>query len=148
MRTGRQAMMVFRGAFDFLSNFHPSPVELDGIRYENAEAAFQARKCSDPAGRAAFAGLPAVKARQLGRRIALRKDWDKIRIAAMEAVVRAKFAQNPDLAVRLVATGSMPLVEGNTHGDTFWGVDARTGKGENHLGKILMQIRDELRRNV
>jgi ribA/ribD-fused uncharacterized protein len=137
-------MMTFRGAFGFLSNFHPSPVELDGIRYENAEAAFQARKCADPTDRTAFAGLPAVKARQLGRRIPLRKDWDEVRLAAMEEVVRAKFAQNPDLAARLLATGSMPLVEGNTHGDTFWGVDARTGKGENHLGKILMQIRAEL----
>lgn len=37
----------------------------------------------------------------------------------------------------------MPLVEGNSFGDTFWGVDARTGKGENHLGKILMKVREE-----
>jgi predicted NAD-dependent protein-ADP-ribosyltransferase YbiA (DUF1768 family) len=63
----------------------------------------------------------------------------------MEQVIRAKFTQNPVLATRLLATGSMPLVEGNTWGDTFWGVDARTGKGGNHLGEILMAIRGELR---
>jgi hypothetical protein len=39
------------------------------------------------------------------------------------------------------------LVEGNRWGDQFWGVDLRTGLGENHLGKILMKVRDELRSN-
>ena len=65
----------------------------------------------------------------------------------MEEVVRAKFTQNPDLAARLGATGTMPLVEGNSFGDTIWGVDAKTGKGENNLGKILMKVRAELRQN-
>ncbi len=36
------------------------------------------------------------------------------------------------------------VVEGNHWGDTCWGVDNRTGQGENHLGKILMQVREEL----
>lgn len=36
------------------------------------------------------------------------------------------------------------IVEGNTWGDAFWGVDSRTGEGENHLGQILMQVRSEL----
>ena len=39
------------------------------------------------------------------------------------------------------------LIEGNTWGDTFFGmIKDSQGKwtGENNLGKILMQIRDEL----
>ena len=67
-----------------------------------------------------------------------------VRLDIMENVVRAKFMQNPYLAARLVATGTMPLEEGNRWGDTFWGVDVRTGKGENNLGKILMKVRKEL----
>ncbi len=91
----------------------------------------------------AFAELPAVKAKRKGRQVELRPGWDAVRLSAMEEVVRAKFTQNPDLAARLAATGTMPLVEGNFFGDTFWGVDAKTGKGENNLGKILMKIREE-----
>ncbi len=136
--------MSFRGAFDFLSNFYPARVEVGGICYQNAEAAFQAQKCADAADRVAYAELPAVKAKRKGRQVELRPDWDAMQLSAMEEVVGAKFTQNPDLAARLVATGAMPLVEGNFVGDTFWGVDAKTGKGENNLGKILMKIREEL----
>ena len=37
----------------------------------------------------------------------------------------------------------MELIEGNVWNDTFWGVC--NGKGHNHLGKILMKVRDEIR---
>ncbi|MGM9605038.1 MAG: hypothetical protein ACI3XG_08225 [Faecousia sp.] len=37
------------------------------------------------------------------------------------------------------------LEEGNTWHDTFWGVDAKTRDGENHLGRILMRVRQDLR---
>ena len=141
-------MMMLRGSFDFLSNFHPAKVEMDGICYQNAEAAFQAQKCVDVADKASFAELTAVKAKRRGRQVKLRPDWDAVRIGIMEEVVRAKFTQNPDLASRLVATGTMPIEEGNSFGDTFWGVDVRTGEGENHLGKILMKVRKELVANM
>lgn len=137
-------MMTFRGAFDFLSNFHPARVVVGGICYQNAEAAFQSQKCLDAEERATFANLTAVKAKRRGRQVKLRPDWDAVRLSVMEEVVRAKFTQNPDLAARLIATGTMPLEEGNSFGDTFWGVDVRTGKGENHLGKILMMVREGL----
>ena len=133
-------MKTFTGAFDFLSNFYPCRVEIDGICYGNAEAAFQAQKCKNASDRAAFADLSAVKAKRKGRQVALRPDWDKVRLQVMEHVVRAQFRQNQLLAARLAATGTMPLEEGNSWGDTFWGVDSRTGIGENHLGRILMMV--------
>ena len=66
----------------------------------------------------------------------------------MEEIVRAKFGQNPVLADKLLATGDTLLIEGNTWGDKFWGVDTRVGQGENHLGKILMKVRAENGREV
>ena len=63
----------------------------------------------------------------------------------MLQIVRAKFAQNPDLAARLLRTGDRKLIEGNTWHDVFWGMDLNTGQGENHLGRILMQVREEMR---
>ncbi len=54
----------------------------------------------------------------------------------------SKFTRHFDLREKLLATGDRKLVEGNTWGDTFWGVCR--GNGKNHLGKILMKIRAEL----
>ena len=62
----------------------------------------------------------------------------------MFKLVQAKFQQHPDLKMRLLATGDAVLVEGNTWNDVVWGVN-QNGVGENHLGKILMRIRDEIR---
>ena len=62
----------------------------------------------------------------------------------MYEIVKAKFTQNEALTQKLLQTGDMPIEEGNAWNDTFWGVDIRTGEGENHLGEILMQVRKEL----
>lgn len=75
----------------------------------------------------------------------LRSDWEAVKVTVMEEIVRAKFTQNEDLKWRLLTTGDACLEEGNTWHDTFWGVDAKTGEGLNHLGRILMKVRDELR---
>ena len=63
----------------------------------------------------------------------------------MEDIVRAKFTQNQELKQQLIGTGDAYLEEGNTWHDTCWGVDLKTGEGQNHLGKILMKVRQELK---
>lgn len=134
----------FRGDYGFLSNFHACRVEYQGIWYQNAEAAFQAQKCINEEDKLGFCGLPAARAKRRGRQVLLRPDWETVKVGLMEEIVRAKFTQNPHLAEKLLATGRQQIAEGNTWGDTCWGVDARTGKGENHLGRILMKVREEL----
>lgn len=133
----------FRGEYYFLSNFFNAPVEYDGISYLNNEAAFQAQKTKTREERYAFSSLDPSAAKRRGRRVDLRDGWDNIRIAIMKDIVKAKFSQNEELAEKLLATGNECLIEGNTWGDRFWG--KVNGVGENHLGQILMQIRDELR---
>lgn len=61
----------------------------------------------------------------------------------MLALLRQKF-DRPPLRHRLLGTDQRPLVEGNTWGDTYWGVDAASGSGKNHLGLLLQQVRAEL----
>lgn len=136
---------AFRGNYHFLSNFYDAPVTYEGITYANNEAAFQAQKEINPADRTAWAKLAPGAAKRRGRAVRLRPDWEKVKIAAMEGIVRAKFLQNPDLAEKLLATGDAELVEGNTWHDRFWGVDAATGEGRNELGRILMKVRSEIR---
>jgi hypothetical protein len=63
----------------------------------------------------------------------------------MYRLLEIKFRQHPELAEQLLATGERELVEGNTWRDRIWGVDLKTGTGENRLGKTLMVVRAELR---
>lgn len=133
----------FTGEYFFLSNFYSAPVTYEGITYYNNEAAFQAQKCTDKSDMQQFAQLDPSQAKRLGRSITLRKDWEQVKISLMTEIVRAKFTQNPELAEKLAATGSAHLEEGNNWGDRIWGTV--NGVGANNLGKILMQIRNELR---
>ena len=61
----------------------------------------------------------------------------------MYNICKLKFIQNPELGKLLLGTKDEELIEGNDWDDTFWGVC--NGVGENHLGKTLMKIRDELK---
>ena len=132
----------FRGEHAFLSNFEGTPVAHDGLTFKCAEAAFQAAKFSDPDYRAQFVGLNGGEARKLGKldHPSLRADWDQARIPVMKEILQAKFS-DPELQKSLLATGDMQLVEHNRWKDTFWGVCY--GKGENNLGKLLMELRAE-----
>ena len=140
----KEAMMTFRGKYDFLSNMYPATFNWDGRTYHNSEAAFQSAKSLDPAIRDTFSDMAGAVAKREGRKVLLRPDWESVKDGIMEEVVRAKFSQNPALLQRLIDTGDIELTEGNRWHDTYWGVDLATGKGENRLGDILMKIRSEL----
>lgn len=133
----------FFGEYRFLSNFWNAPVTYEGITYQNNECAFQAMKTLDMEERMSFADLTPNEGKRKGRRVTLRKDWEEVKTDIMLDICRAKFSQNEELRTKLLATGDEYLQETNTWNDTCWGVCR--GKGENRLGKILMQVREELR---
>jgi len=132
----------FEGENRFLSNFYPSPVMYRGIVYPSVECAFQAAKTLDTKVRAEFAQLTAAQAKSHGRRVKLREDWESVKLEIMEILLRRKF-KDSTLRAKLLATGQEQLIEGNWWHDTFWGVC--NGVGENHLGRLLMRVRDEIR---
>ena len=90
-----------------------------------------------------FLGLDPSSAKRKGRRVKLRDDWEEVKDQIMYEIVLNKFSQNEELRKKLIATGDEYLTEGNTWHDTYWGVC--NGKGKNKLGKILMQVREELK---
>ena len=136
--------MQFRGQYGFLSNMSDSPMrirrkgETQAYTFKNLEAAFQAMKC--PERMAEFQNLTGPEAKQLGKTVQLRPDWDQIKLGVMQALVKTKFDQNPALKQKLMATAGTQLVEENAWHDTYWGTC--NGVGENNLGKILMATRD------
>lgn len=130
------------GPWRFLSNFWPSPVILDGHSYRSVEHAYQAAKTIVPEHRTFIrvADGPA-DAKRRGKTITVREGWADMRLAVMEDLLRQKFATDP-LRKKLKDTGKREIIEGNWWGDYFWGIS--NGRGENHLGKLLMKIRSEL----
>lgn len=87
---------------------------------------------------------PMIAAR-LGRsrKIKIRDDWEEVKIDVMRAAVRSKFHAHDSLQELLLGTGEETIVEAAGR-DYFWGA-GKDGSGQNWLGKILMEIRDELR---
>ena len=83
------------------------------------------------------------RARRAGQKIALRPDWEEIKVEVMRWALKKKFTQNPRLRDALVKTGNAELIE-DAPWDKFWG-DGGNGDGQNMLGKLLMELREELR---
>lgn len=132
----------FFGEWRFLSNFWYVPGGVFG--YPTNEHFFQAMKNKDKAYRQRVKAMrhPA-EAKKAGRLIELRDDWSAIQLQVMYTGVKDKFKPGTELAAKLLATGDAHLEETNNWKDRYWGV--YQGEGQNHLGKILMRVRQELR---
>lgn len=156
-----KAIEQFRGPHAWLSNFYPVKVKFEGLTYSTVEHAYQAAKTIDPQARLWLShSLVPGEAKRMGKRLVLRPDWEAVKLAVMKTLLRQKF-QDSYLRQCLIDTGDAELVEGNWWGDRFWGkvifgkdgpaTYRRTDVGEdggglNHLGRLLMQIREEVRR--
>ena len=135
----------FQGKYRFLSNFWSVSISFDGEIYPTVEHAYQAAKTLDQQWRMRIrqAGKPG-DAKKIGGKVPIRSDWEEIKLKVMRNLVWQKFNENVPLKEALLATGDAKLIEGNQWGDTFWGI--YRGRGLNHLGRILMNVRKELRK--
>lgn len=139
--------------YRWLSNYHVCPIitTLFGVehRFSSSEAAYQASKCSNPSDVVQFVNLAPGKTKRLGQTIRVREDWEDVKIYVMHNLLCLKFnvyddrtPENNVLKDLLIATADRELVETNWWGDVFWGQCG--GVGQNHLGKILMEIQSIL----
>lgn len=128
------------------SNFSDHGIEMDGKWYMTVEHYFQAMKFPghEQSEKIRVAANPMV-AKRLGnvRSVPLREDWEAVKLDVMRAAVCKKVATHPEVAQRLLGTGDEELIEA-APSDYFWGC-GKTGSGQNWLGKILMEVRAELR---
>lgn len=134
----------FQKEYRWLSNFWPAEVELDGIKFPSVEHAYVAAKINDLSVRKSLVGMKAGEVKKFGRGLKVRDDWEQVKLPVMRNLVRQKF-QHEELKQKLLATGEAELIEENYWNDTFWGVCK--GVGENNLGKIIMEIREEIRKS-
>jgi len=133
-----------------LSNFSRHAVFLAGRIWPTVEHFYQAQKFSGTAQEEVIrrCDTPILAKQRASEFTAThrRQDWPIVKEQVMLDGLRAKFAQHPDLRERLLRSGARPLVEHTEH-DSYW-ADAGDGTGQNRLGQLLMQVRDELRRDA
>lgn len=138
----------FKDEHRFLSNFWPARIEFEGDAYPSVEHAYVASKTANRELRKKLLDplVTSGKAKRIGKTFKLRSDWEKIKLIVMENFLRQKFS-DPGLEKALMDTAPHELIEGNTWGDVFWG-QCPIGIGENHLGRLLMEIRSEKLENM
>lgn len=135
-----------KNAYGEFSNFAPFRIEVDTATWPTSEHYFQAQKFADAAYREQIRAekSPMIAAR-LGRsrEVPLRADWELVKDDVMLTALRAKFSQHESLRALLLSTGEEELIEA-TSNDYYWGCGTKR-TGQNKLGVLLMQLRDELR---
>lgn len=130
------------------SNFYPVTLNLADKVWPTVEHYFQAMKFPnhpDYQETIRVAKTPA-QAKRMGKTktIPIRDDWNTYRDEVMLTAVREKFSdRHPELKAKLLATGDAVLKEASPL-DNYWGIGKKK-LGQNKLGKILMQVRDELK---
>ncbi len=136
--------------FGCFSNFAPYPFTLNGQKSQADFPSTMFQKAQKFAGTAIRGGNPAGTLaddrRPHGaedRKTPLRPDWEAVKDDIMRDAVRTKFRQHAELRAILAGTGDAKIVE-HTEKDAYWG-DGGDGSGKNMLGRILMEIREELR---
>lgn len=138
----------FDGEDNFLSNFHERDFVWREAVWHTSEHAYQACKATTIKDFKWVMDSPSPGiSKRRGQKIALRSDWDQVKVDLMFSICMAKF-EDPILKEKLLATGDAELIEGNTWHDNFWGdcicENCRGIVGKNQLGFTLMKIRKEL----
>jgi len=139
--------------FAWLSNMFPCKITVSGITHLDqrlqqtewscSEAIYQASKFKSAEIQEQFIPLNGFKAKSLAKtfKTLIRPDWESIKLSIMEQLVATKFDQHPSLRNRLLATRDTQLIEDASWEEySYWGI-GRKG-GENHMGRILMKLRD------
>jgi N-glycosidase YbiA len=134
-----------RHRFGCFSNFSRHPIEIDGKVWPTSEHFYQAQKTLDPTIQEIIRRCSTPRqAADLGRSIRfIRQDWEQIKYAIMKRDITVKVEQHQSIKDILLSTGDEYIAEASPK-DYIWGIGA-DGSGQNWLGQIYMEVRDEIR---
>lgn len=140
---------TFDGEYSWLSNCEPSPIEYKGITYPSVVHAVVSAKNDTVEWKKTCANtnFSASAIRALGRQVDLVENWDTLRLEVMAECIKIKFSEYP---YRLLLAVSSPkhIQAGNYDNERFWGVCMRAGVGGNNLGKIIMDVRTQIIKEI
>ncbi len=139
-------IFFYEQEFYIFSNFSSFKLDWKGYDWMTSEHAYHSEKFGD---KDILEKLKATRSAHDAMKLAYsnrdkyRKDWDEIKLKVMKDILRAKVEQHPYVKKKLLESGNKELIE-NSWRDSYWGW-GENQKGENHLGKLWMEIRDEIR---
>ena len=128
------------------TNFAKYPFTVDGVAYPTSEHYYQSKKFIDPEYRSLVIESPTPKScAEIGRNkyLPLRPDWEEIKDDVMRMALWHKFSAHLPLVKSLLDTEDKEIIE-DTPIDWYWGCGA-DGTGKNMLGKLLMELRENIK---
>ena len=132
-----------------LSNFSSFTLQWKGLRFDTSEAAYHWEKFNynnyfpiQDEIRLAPSAHEAFKVAQKYHNF-VHPLWLEQRVKIMKEILRAKADQHEYVRRKLLATGDRELIEDSWR-DSFWGW-GENKDGQNMLGKLWMEVREELR---
>ncbi len=134
---------------NLLSSYSKHSFELEGQLWPSVEHYYQAMKFeSDELRKTILEADHPSKAEKLAKKNkkAVRKDWEKLKETYMTRGIYIKCRAHTEAADALLATGDQKIVESSQY-DYYWGC-GRDGRGYNTFGKVLMAVRDKLRKEM
>ena len=139
-------IFFYEHEFYVFSNFSSFKLLWKGYDWMTSEHAYHSEKFSDPdlirqlkEARSAHDAMKLAYA----NKDKYRKDWDEVKLGIMKDILRAKVKQHPYAKKKLLDSGDRELIEDSWR-DAYWGW-GQNKDGENHLGKLWMEVRDEVR---
>ena len=149
--------VAFCSRFHPLSNMYPERIVVDGKSYASTEHYYQYEKCKQE-GRDDIAALVKLaedpeSAMAVGGRVKMSEEWCKTNgKKIMKKAAKEKF-RTPRLKKKLLNTGDKKIVEATRNKTWACGLsfndksilDSNYYTGENLMGEILCEIREELR---
>lgn len=152
MTTGAdgEKVLFYEGRYYMFSNFSSFQIFWEAKWWATSEHVYQAGKFVDPKIiRKISLARSAHDAKQIAKNNATnrRPEWsDAYKLALMEEILREKLRQHQYIQKALDQTGEMEMVEDSPR-DPFWG-RGPDWRGHNHLGKIWMKLREEMRKKA
>ena len=143
-------IIKFTGEYSFLSMKYFSQINFIGMQYNNTAAAWLSQ-AMDEDKRFMFSRATAHQARRLFNLYNNCQNWNIIQYERLYEVCKARFRQNPELAKKLLDTGRRQIIYDTTgsHNNILGSCrckECRAKEFQNIYGKILMKIREEMRK--
>ena len=149
-----------RSPLNPLINYWPVKISLDDQEFKSAEHAYLWYYCTEvnepEIAEQVFRAETAAEAKRLSRNLPYGKDfslWNEKKLSIMKRILEAKAKCSPLFCKTLMNTRDKLIVEATN--DRFYGAGlsphlCNTTKpqcypGENHLGRLLMELRDQLK---
>ncbi|MFD0538250.1 NADAR family protein [Actinomadura luteofluorescens] len=120
----------------------PGPIEVGGVLYPSVTHAYWALSAEDPEVRERIrASERPYDAQKIAEEASRVQGWPQARTAVMAGLMRAKYAQHPELAEILLGTGDAPIGYGGIDSDHWI---TRGDRGRNWVGRLLELVRSDI----